>query len=84
MKSSRFLVYSDAPSDRALKASKQSLTKAGSLVLRSGRSSRTLAKIPPASFHWLWLGVTTRPTLSKGRYNISTCLLAAGERAPAN
>lgn len=50
MKSSRFLVYTVAPSERALNASKQSFTNIASLSLRSGLYFRTLAKIPPASF----------------------------------
>lgn len=39
-KSSRFLVYNVAPMDRALNANKQSLSKLGSLVLRSDRERR--------------------------------------------
>jgi hypothetical protein len=39
--------------ERALKASKQSFTNAGNLLLRSGLSRRTLAKMPPAFFQWL-------------------------------
>jgi hypothetical protein len=54
MKSSRFLVYSVAPMDRALNANKQSFTKPGSLALRSDRTRRTWASIAPASFS-LWL-----------------------------
>jgi hypothetical protein len=53
VKSSRFLVYSVAPIERALKASKQSFTNAGNLLLRSDLSRRTLAKMPPAFFQWL-------------------------------
>jgi hypothetical protein len=41
LKSSLFLVYKVAPSERALKATKQSFTNAGSLFLRSGLSRKT-------------------------------------------
>src|SRR6185295_5074104 len=52
VKSSRFLVYNVAPRERALKASRQSFTKAGTLPLRSGLPCRILARISPASFQW--------------------------------
>ena len=44
MKSSRFLVYSVAPIERALKASKQSFTNVGNLFLRSGLSRKNLGQ----------------------------------------
>ena len=72
MKSSRFLVYKVAPSDRALNANRQSFSRAAELALRSGRMLRTFANIVPASFHWLWVGVTIRPAPSNGRNNAST------------
>src|SRR6185503_4868815 len=53
VKSSRFLVYNVAPRERALKASRQSFNKAGTLPLRSGLPCRILARISPASFQWL-------------------------------
>ena len=84
MKSSRFLVYKVAPTDRALNASKQSFSRAGNLALRSGRVLRSFANMVPASFQWLWVGVKTRPAFSNGRNNTSTRFLPAGVRAPAN
>src|SRR5438067_11951109 len=84
MKSSRFLVYKVAPSDRALNANKQSFSRAGNLALRSGRVLRSFANMVPASFQWQWVGVKTRPAFSNGRNNISTRFLPEGVRAPAN